>query len=116
MLYVSLRERIIERNTDPMSKQYNQIKRMVARPIDGVSACSSFAIPRIGETICLDKNHSYDVVNVIHILGSSTEFKPSEIIIEVVPHVAEHLCDVGSYSFKEDWPLVSDLELEDECK
>ena len=114
MLYVSLRQRIVERNTDPTSKQYMQIKRMVARPIDDVLANSLFAIPRIGETICLDKEHSYDVINVIHSLGSRTELRPAEIIVEVVPHVADHLYDAGSYSFKEDWPLISDLESEDE--
>ena len=113
MLYVSLRERIVERNTDPLSKEYKKIKRMVARPIDGAPSHSLFAIPRVGETICIDKEHSYDVVNVIHIFGSSTDFKPSEIIVEVVPHVAEHLYDAGGYSFKETWPLICNLELEE---
>lgn len=111
MLYVSLRERIVERCTDTKSPNYLKVTKMFSRELEGLSSYSLDIIPRKGETIYISDNRAYDVIAVIHSRRRCAGLWHPEVIVEVVPHVAEHIYNAGSYSFKESWPLVSDLSL-----
>jgi len=114
MLYVMLRQRIVERCTDPTSPNFKKVTKMVSRPVEGFVSYDLAIVPRIGETICLNENQSYDVVAVIHSKRCCAGLWHPEVIVEVVPHVAKHTYDAGNYFIEEDWPLISDLELEDD--
>jgi len=114
MLYVMLRQRIVERCKDPKSPNYNKITKMISRPIEGFVSYDLDIVPRIGETICLGENDAYDVVSVVHSKRCCAGLWHPEVVVEVVPHVSEHVFDAGGYSFVEEWPLISDLELEEE--
>ena len=116
MLYVMLRERIVERCKDPKDPNYNQITKMVSKPIEGFLSYNLDIVPRIGETICLDENSAYDVVSVVHSKRCCAGLWHPEVIVEVVPHEAQHAFTVGGYSIVENWPLISDLPLEGDAK
>lgn len=109
MLYVSLMQRIVERCTDPTSPNYNKVTKMNSLPIEGFLSYNLDIVPRKGEIICLENGKSYQVVEVVHTRRCCAGLWHPEVIVEVVPHVAEHIYDTGSYSFKEEWPLISDL-------
>lgn len=113
MLYVSLRERIVERCSDPASPDFKKVSKMAARHIEGFVSPNLDIIPRIGETVCVDKDHSYDVVAVIHTRRCCAGLLHPEVIVEVVPHSSKHSYDAGNYFIEEDWPIISNLELED---
>lgn len=112
MLYVSLRERIVERCTDPASPNFNKVVKMKARHIEGFLSYTLDIIPRIGETILIDDKHSYDVVSVVHSRRYCAGLWHPEVIVEVIPHISKHSYDAGNYFIEEDWPLISSLELE----
>lgn len=114
MLYVTLRQRIVERCNDPSSPNYKRVTKMTSRPIEGFVYYNGDIVPRTGEVICLDQNRAYDVISVIHSKRCCAGLLHPEVIVEVVPHVAEHSFNAGGYSFTEEWPLISDLELESE--
>ena len=113
MLYVSLRERIVERCSDPTSPNFNKVEKMSARHVEGFVSCNLDIIPRIGETICVDSEHSYDVIAVMHTRRCCAGLWHPEVIVEVVPHVSKHYYNAGNYFIEEEWPLISNLELED---
>ena len=113
MLFVSLRERIVERCTDHSSPNFKKVIKMKARHIEGFLSYSIDIIPRIGETVFIDEDHSYDVVGVVHTRRCSAGLWHPEVIVEVVPHVNKHSYDAGNYFIEEEWPLISSLELED---
>lgn len=112
MIFVTLIERVVERCNDIRSRNYQKVTRMTRRTINSYCLCNPPVIPRIGETIYFDKNQSYDVVDVIYSKRKCHEIWHDEVFIEVKPHVSEHTYSCGSYSFKEDWPTI--LELEEE--
>ena len=114
MLYVSLRERIVERGTDPAAPDYKKVVKMKARHIEGFLSHNLDIVPRIGETVFIDEKHSYDVVAVIHSRRCCAGLWHPEVIVEVVPHIGKHSYDAGNYFIEEDWPLISSLELEDD--
>lgn len=114
MLYVMLRQRIVERCSDPKDPNYNKVIKMVSKPIEGFLSYNLNIIPRIGETVCIEGNQAYDVVAVVHGKKCCAGLWHPEVIVEVVPHVAKHSFDAGGYSITEEWPLISDLELESE--
>lgn len=115
MLYVLLRERIVERCSDPTSRNYKKVINMFCKEVEGFVSHDTDIIPRIGEIICLEDNTAYDVISVVHSRRKCAGLWHPEIIVEVVPHVAKHMYDAGNYSFEEDWPLISDLKvIEDE--
>lgn len=116
MLYVSLRERIVERGTDPTKANYMKIIKMKARHIEGFLSYTLDIIPRIGETVCIDENHAYDVVGVVHTKRCCAGLWHPEVIVEVVPHLNKHSYDAGNYFIEEEWPLISNLELEEDPK
>lgn len=116
MLYVTLRQRIIERCKDPKSANYNQITKMACKPIEGFLSYSFDIVPRIGETILLDGNVAYDVISVVHSRRYCAGLTHPEVIVEVIPHVYEHVVHDVGYSFTESWPLISDLELDEAQK
>lgn len=114
MLYVSLRERIIERDTNPASPNFKKIVKMKARHIEGFLSYTLDIIPRIGETVCIDSEHSYDVVAVVHSKRCCAGLWHPEVIVEVVPHISKHSYDAAGYFLEEEWPLISNIELEEE--
>lgn len=113
MLYVSLRERIVERCSDPASPDFKKVIKMKARHVEGFLSYTLDIIPRIGETVCIDNEHSYDVVAVVHTKRCCAGLWHPEVIVEVVPHVNKHSYDAGNYFIEEEWPLISNLELEE---
>ncbi len=113
MLFVTLRERIVERCLDPASPNFKKIVKMKARHIEGFMSYSLDIIPRIGETVCIDSEHSYDVVSVVHTKRYCAGIWHPEVIVEVVPHANKHSYDAGNYFVEEEWPLISNLELEE---
>lgn len=113
MLYVMLRQRIVERCTDPKDPNYKKVIKMVSKPIEGFLSYNLDIIPRIGETICIGDNQAYDVVAVVHSKRCCAGLWHPEVIVEVVPHVAKHTYNAGNYFIEEDWPLISNLELEE---
>lgn len=113
MLYVSLRERIVKRETNPASPNFKKIIDMKARHIEGFLSYDLDIIPRIGETVCIDNEHAYDVVSVVHTKRCCAGLWHPEVIVEVVPHVNSHSYDAGNYFIEEDWPLISSVELEE---
>lgn len=112
MLYVSLRERIVERETNPASPNFKKVINMKARHIEGFLSYSIDIIPRIGETVFIDAEHTYDVVSVVHTKRCFAGLWHPEVIVEVVPHVNKHSYDAGNYFIEEDWPLISSLDEE----
>lgn len=112
MLFVSLKQRIVERCTDPTSPDYKKVIRMKARHIEGFLSYNLDIIPRIGETVCVDGDKAYDVIGVVHTKRCCAGLWHPEVIVEVVPHVTKHSYDVGNYFIEEDWPLISSLEPE----
>lgn len=112
MLYVSLRERLVERCTDPTSHDYNRITKMSCRTIEEFSSKDLDIIPRNGEIISLGENLAYQVIAVVHSRRQCAGLWHPEIIVEVVPHIPEHTYDAGGYFFKECWPLISDLPID----
>lgn len=114
MLYVTLRERVVERCIDPASPNFKKVVNMKARHIEGFLSYALDITPRIGEIVCIDPEHSYEVVAVIHSRRCCTGIWHPEVIVEVVPYVAKHTYNAGGYFFEEDWPLISNLELEED--
>ena len=114
MLFVSLRERIVQRCTDPTSQNYKKITKMTSRTIEDFSSKAFDIIPRNGEIISLGENKAYQVIAVIHSRRCCAGLLHPEIIVEVVPYVPEHTYDAGGYFIKEYWPLISDLPFEKE--
>ena len=113
MLYVSLRERIVKRCTNPAAPNYNKVTKMTSRHIEGFLYHNLDVVPRIGETVCVDSEHSYDVVAIVHSRRCCAGLWHPEVIVEVVPHVNKHSYDAVGYFIEEEWPLISNLELED---
>ena len=58
MLYLSLRERIVERGTNPAAPDYNKVTKMKARHIEGFLSHNLDIVPRIGDTVFIDDEHS----------------------------------------------------------
>ena len=112
MLYISLRERIVERCTDPTSQNYKKVVKMSARHIEGFLSYNLDIVPRIGEIILVGDANYYDVVSIIHTKRCCAGLWHPEVIVEVIPHIAKHSYDAGNYLIEEDWPPISCLELE----
>ena len=107
---IYLSERIVERCMNPASPDYLKVTHMSTKTLD---TYISDIIPRIGEVIWTDKG-SYDVVSVEY-HRHSVEIKGDGIMcvtVEVTPHKAKRDFSVGSYTLEEDWPLISDLEVD----
>lgn len=107
-MLIMLSERIVERCNDPASENYKKVTHMSAKTIDMYK--SNF-IPRKGEVIFSNDGMSYDVVNVIYQKCASRLDEENIIyaVIEITPHVNEHIYDCGGYQIKEDWPLIAEL-------
>lgn len=111
MLYITLMERVVERCNDLTSPNYRHVIKMYKRHVEGFSfSAGGYVIPRVGDVVSLSANEAYDVISVIHTTRCCAGLNHLEVILEVVPHVATHAFDAGSYSFEEAWPLISDLE------
>ena len=114
MPYITLVERVVERCNDTRSRNYMKVVKMTKRVIDTYYSCNPTIIPRIGEVVYLNKQKAYDVLDVIYSKRKYNGIWHDEVILEVKPHVCEHSYNSGSYSFKEDWPIIMDLEDEQE--
>lgn len=114
-MFITLAERITVRIDDTRSPRYHQIAHQARKIVDSYT---SDVVPRVGETIYLADKRAYDVLAVIHYKRPSVEIfngnlhqvTRSEVLLEVTPHQAIHSYSTGSYSFKEAWPLIMDLE------
>ena len=107
---IYLSERIVERCMDPASPNYYKVNRMACKTL---ATYTSNIIPRIGEVIWTDKG-SYDVIAVEYHKHSVTVKGDGimAVTLEVTPHKSKQAFSVGSYSIEEDWPLISDLEVD----
>lgn len=111
MLFITFAERVIQRCTDPKSKDYGRITKMTRRVIDGYGITTpSCIIPRKGEIVRFSKGEAYEVVQIVNSKRNCAGLWHDDVIVEVVPYVAEHTFDAGGYSYKEDWPLITDLK------
>lgn len=114
-MFITLAERIVVRVDDPTSTRRHHIAHQARKIVDSYV---SGTIPRVGETIYLADKRAYDVQAVIHYKrpavevcdGNLHQVSRSEVLLEVTPHENFHCYDTGSYSFRESWPLIMDLE------
>ena len=116
MLYITLLERVVKRYNDPRSHNYTRVDKMFKRVIDSYSSNCYTTVPRKGEIVYLNKKDAYEVIQVIHSKHCCAGLWHDEVFIEVKPFICEHTYNYGGYSFKENWPLILDLDSEPESK
>lgn len=107
---IYLSERIVERCMNPANPNYLKATHMSTKTID---TYTSEIIPRVGEVICTEKG-SYDVVGVEY-LRHCAGFKGDGIMsvtVEVTPHKIKKSFSVSGYTVEENWPLISELEVD----
>ena len=117
-----LKERIVVRDSDILSKSYNQILEEYCQTVDSYA---STIVPRVGDVLKVRKSDDtpsmfYDVVSVIHCYNDA-QFKYDDdmntlskhsytVYVEVKKHVNTHIYQDNGYTFNEKWSLITELK------